>query len=56
VNQKGRRSRLPDQADRRSAFNGLVQTLVQTTPAAGEISLVAASTNQQSSLITRHSH
>ena len=45
----------PDQADNRSAFNGLAQALVQTTRAAGEIVLQADSPGLTAARLTLHS-
>jgi len=42
----------PDKADRRSAFNGLAQVLVQTTAQGGEIGLKAESPNVQAAHLT----
>jgi len=46
----------PDQADYRSAFNGLAQALVQTTRAAGEIVLQAESPDLKTTRLTLRSH
>lgn len=45
----------PDKADRRSAFNGLAQALVQTTHAAGDITLQAASDGLRAGTISLRS-
>jgi beta-galactosidase len=45
----------PDKADRRSAFNGLAQVLVQTTAQDGEIELKAESPNVQAAHLTLNS-
>ena len=41
----------PDKADRRSAFNGLAQAIVQTTPTGGEIEFTAESSGLKSARI-----
>ena len=42
----------PDNADRRKAFNGLAQVIVQTLPHPGEITLAAASEGLKSDTVT----
>jgi beta-galactosidase len=46
----------PDQGDRRSAFNGLAQALVQTTSKAGQIVLEASSPQLRAGRVTLRSH
>lgn len=45
----------PDKADRRSAFNGLAQALVQTTETAGVITLRATSPGLETAVLTLNS-
>ncbi|HWL15515.1 MAG TPA: DUF4982 domain-containing protein, partial [Opitutus sp.] len=45
----------PDKADRRSAFNGLAQVLVQTTETAGAITLQATSPGLETAVLTLNS-